>query len=69
MFESLLLKFANNIINKYGIHILDTNSIIQIYDTRFRIQSYNYSKNLNDYSRLNLEGVDIIADMQNIKWG
>ena len=63
MFKNLLVRLANIIINKYGIHILDNNSIIQVWDARFRIQSYNISKNLCEYNKINLEGIDIISNL------
>lgn len=64
MFKDLLVKLANKIINKYGIHILDQGSIIQMYNTRFYIKSYQFSKSYDYYSKLNLEAVDIFEKLE-----
>lgn len=62
MLKDLLIKLANKIINKYGIHVLDINSIIQMHNDGFRITSYDLRKSLDCYSTLSLECVDIMWD-------
>lgn len=63
MFRNLLLKFANKIINKYGIHMLENNSIVQIWDTKFKIISYSITKTLYSDTTLQLEGIDILQNI------
>lgn len=63
--KNLLLKLANRIINKYGIHELRLGSEIKIYEDRFHVVSYSLNKSLCECGKLEIECWNI-DDINNI---
>jgi len=63
MFKKFLLKLANKIIDKYGIHYLGQSSIICMYDRLFEIRYVEFQ---DDFSRTNKNGSYINIDCVDI---
>lgn len=62
MFKNLLLKWANKIINKYGIHEITLNSIVKFHDNYFEIVKIDLSLGLYGLSNIRLDGVELLKE-------
>ena len=65
MFKKLLIKLANKIIDKFGTHVIDTDSLILMYGSYFKIVQWNLCREIDGFDTLDIKAHDVSYSLKN----